>query len=217
MIETIIDIFVEMRMNANNSITEVSDDGTAEEFCIQRQRYGNDKDQSGDHDESMIKILEDLSRRQTINSTDEDPLDPIEWTVRKLIPIPETYFWDYSPNGEEGVVLDGEWKNKLPRYLKAWHRTIGMFDSGMQWIDRWIAQPVATGTGLTASRMSYVTDFMTEEEWETSRQRLRERKGRVLHDSETGDGFVMKTTAGQLVQDDDRVGLESLQISSEER
>eukprot|EP00977_Amphora_coffeiformis_P010879 scaffold2558_cov172-Amphora_coffeaeformis.AAC.10 len=203
-----------MKMNTDMSITESSDDDGSAAESSRRQHPQRGEDPHGEEEDGMLEILQDLSRRQPMNSTEEDPLDPIEWTVRKLVPIPETYFWEYSP--KQGVALSSEWKKKLPWRLKAWHRTIGTVDSGMKWMDRWIAQPVAAGTGLTAPRMSYVTDFMTEEEWEASRQRLRERKGRVLHDSETGDGLVLKTTAGQPIKED-RMGLESVQISSDER
>ena len=145
----------------------------------------DDNEDDAEAAETWAEIRRVLSRRQPIHSTEDDPLDPIEWTFRKLIPIPETYYWEYTPpssvtttttsTAQEGETQDA-WHARLPWHLKAWHRTIGAADRAMQWTDRWIAQPVAGATGLTAPRMSYVTDHMTAEEWAAARQRLRQQK-----------------------------------------
>ena len=140
----------------------------------------------------MEMINRDLTRRQPIHSNEEEPLDPLEWTVRRLIPIPETYYWDYTPPGyTNNNHHNPDWRSQLPYKLKIWHRTIGMADSILRWTDRWIAQPVAGATGLTASRLSYVTDHMTKQEWEEARNRLRARTERSLADIESGRGSVL--------------------------
>lgn len=201
-------------MSTGKSVTKTTDDGSVETSSREKARDGPRR---GEDDEDMAEIRRALSRRQPVHSTqDDDPLDPIEWTVRQLVPIPENYFWEYTPDEGTTALPADEWQKLLPWHLKTWHRTIGSLDNGMKWIDRWIAQPVANGTGLTAPRMSYVTDFMTEEEWEASRRRLRERQGRVLQDSETGDGLVLRTIGGKQIKEGS-LELESIQIESEER
>ena len=156
----------------------------------------------------MQELRRVLSRRAPIQSTPRNPMDPIEWTVRKLVPIPETYFWDYHDES-----LPPEWRHQLPWTLKAWHRTIGAADSALRWTDRWIAQPVADAMGLTAPRMAYVTDHMTEEEWQAARQRLRAQQQRVLRDSE--QGVVVTTMDGRPVEP--KLEMESNEIPVEDR
>ena len=107
-----------------------------------------------------------LSERQVVDMTDED-MDPIEWTFRKLVPIPAHYYWD---------LVDEEEKDNIPIKIKVWHKTIASLGAIQQWTDRWIARPVASGLGITSSRFQYVTDNMTEEDWKESRRIVSERK-----------------------------------------
>merc|ERR1712043_8097 len=83
---------------------------------------------------------------------DED-MDMLEWSVRKLIPIPKKYFW------EEPVNTD------LPLKTKVWHRTVGVMGSMVRLPDR-IGKPIVDNATQSSGRFSYVTSTMTKEEWE---------------------------------------------------
>ena len=199
------------------TIAESGQDGT--ERITDKDATTIVSDHNDDDDVNIDEIRKILSRRQPIHSTEEDPLDPIEWTVRKLIPIPETYFWEYEPpvsssslqhGGDESssptttstsTTTSKEWQRRLPWHLKAWHRTIGVADAAIQWTDRWVAQPVANATGLTAPYMSYVTDHMTAEEWEEARQRLRAQKRHVIQNDDSKANVIVATEEGIPVKD----------------
>jgi hypothetical protein len=140
-----------------------------------------------------------LSRRQPMPTSDDGiSLDPIEWTVRKLVPIPETYFWEYNPRDDDDDMLrddDQSWQAHLSWRLRTWHRTIGTAEATLHWMDRWIAQPVARTTGVTDSRFSDVTQYMTEEDWATARQTLAsQRRQRMQEDTEAGRDMELATT-----------------------
>lgn len=176
--------------------------------------------QEDDDDDDLVfeTIRQAVSRRQPIHSTEDDPLDPIEWTVRKLIPIPETYYWDYTPPPTTTATTTADWQAKLPWHVKAWHGAIGAADVTLQCVDRWIAQPIASAMGLTAPRMSYVTDHMTEAEWAAARQRLQAQQQRriVLQDGDGSNKMVVTNQHGKPVREQ-FVELESNEIPTEER
>ena len=163
-------------------------------------------------------IRQALILRQPLHSTPDDPLDPIEWTVRKLIPIPETYYWEYTPPAD--VAVPENWQTTLlPWHVKVWHCSIAAADAALQWTDRWIAQPVASATGLTAPRMSHVTDHMTEAEWAAARQRLRVQQcqQRWIREQHGGENkMVVMDQKGKLVAEQ-FVELESNEIPVQER
>jgi hypothetical protein len=100
-----------------------------------------------------------ISQRQVVDMSDED-MDPIEWTVRKVIPIPAEYYWD---------AVSEEQHDQVPARTKVWHKTISFLCRAHQWTERSIAKPLASSLGLTDSRFDYVVDNMTDEEWEKSR------------------------------------------------
>ena len=190
------------------------EDFTKEEGESQRTMSNDDSD------DDMTNLCRILSRRQPLISTKEDPLDPIEWTVRKIIPIPAMYYWDYDPSSsinENTKTLgsdndtasttttserqDGDtcspsnnnyWQSKLPWHLKAWHCAIYAAEISLAWTDRTVAQPIATVTGLNAPHFHYVTDHMTAEEWAAARRRLREQQQRQIVLTEDSEtGLVM--------------------------
>jgi hypothetical protein len=112
----------------------------------------------------------ELTELEEVDMTDEN-MDPIEWAVRKLIPIPKTYFWQ----------IDSVDPKELPGNLKLWHRTVGAMGSAVKFTDR-IGKQVADALGLSASRFDYVTSTMNEEDWNYSRRAVQER----LRNSEAG-------------------------------
>mmetsp|Transcript_31981 Transcript_31981/g.73502 ORF Transcript_31981/g.73502 Transcript_31981/m.73502 type:complete len:133 (-) Transcript_31981:174-572(-) len=101
----------------------------------------------------------------------EDPkMDPLEWSVRKVIPIPKAYFWETG-------------NHDLPAKTKLWHRTVGTMANVVKFVDR-IGKPVTDGLGITASRYDYVTSTMTEKQWQKARKTASERKLRSQSRSE---------------------------------
>jgi len=115
-----------------------------------------------------------VSQRHTV-SFNED-MDPIEWTVRKVVPIPAAYYWKS---------VSVEQHKDVPLKVKVWHKTIAALWGVHQWTDRRIARPVAQGLGLTDSRFDYVTDHMTAEEWERSKEMAAERRAEHEKDEPT--------------------------------
>lgn len=95
---------------------------------------------------------------------DDPRMDPLEWTVRKLIPIPKAYFWETG-------------NTDLPARTKLWHRTVGAMSRVVQFVDH-VGKPVVDFTGVTTSRYDYVTSTMTDAQKETARRTALERKER---------------------------------------
>ncbi len=90
-----------------------------------------------------------------------DPkMDPLEWGFRRVVSIPKQYYW-VSKNYD------------VPLQTKVWHRTIATLGVSLRIAEK-IGETLANAAGLNASRYEYVTDFMTEEEWETARKNAEE-------------------------------------------
>ena len=94
-----------------------------------------------------------------------DPkMDPLEWTVRKVVPIPKAYYWDTE-------------NKDLPFKTKAWHRSIHILEITVKSMEK-AGEVVANMFGLNSSRYSYVLDTMTPEERELARRINEERRER---------------------------------------
>jgi len=111
-----------------------------------------------------------------------DPMmDPLEWTVRKVIPIPRAYFWETGNN-------DLSWKVKL------WHRTVAVLGNGVKNAEA-AGEVVANTLGLNGSRYDYVYDTMTAEERQMAEQIARERRAESVNrqksDSTTDNAAVV--------------------------
>lgn len=121
------------------------------------------------------ELTKTLSKRKEIDETDE-MLDPIEWSFRKIVPIPDKYYWD---------VIEEDQENEIPRNIKIWHKTIAGLEAVYNWTEKWIAKPVAggLGLGLTTSRFSYVTETMNQDDWEDSVRIVQERKQNEAEDN----------------------------------
>jgi len=109
---------------------------------------------------------------------DED-LDMLEWMVRKVIPIPQKYFWE-SP-----VNYDVSLKTKL------WHRSVGAMGSMVRLTDR-LGKPIVDNAKQSSGRFDYVTSTMTKEEWEESKQTVEERKNQQEELTSQRKMFVKK-------------------------
>jgi hypothetical protein len=95
----------------------------------------------------------------------DEYLDPFEWTVRKLIPIPKQYYWDNE------TIVDAR---LLPTKLKLWHQSVAALGTLVRWTDR-IGKSIVDALGLTLSRFDHVTSTMTERDWDYSRRVVTER------------------------------------------
>jgi hypothetical protein len=120
------------------------------------------------------------SERHVLQLTPEEDelLDPIERTVRYLVPIPKQYYWEIqgtSPWSWSGT-------SEVPLPIRMWHQTIAICDTVGTIANNYIAQPLAGMMGLTGPRFFEVIDSMTKEEMEESARRVRARaeEDRVL-------------------------------------
>jgi len=100
-------------------------------------------------------------------------MDPLEWSVRKTVPIPKKYYFE---TGNYDVSFQ----------TKAWHRTIqamGMTLRGVENVGGFFAGIL----GLTNSRYDDVIAYMSEEELEQAREtakRDKEKRKAFLKDKE---------------------------------
>jgi hypothetical protein len=142
------------------------------------------------HTYSPQELQKVISQRQVVDMSDED-MDPIEWTVRKVIPIPAEFYWDVVPEEQHG---------QIPVRTKIWHKTIALLWGAHQWTERSVAKPLASALGLTDSRFDYVVDNMTDKEWEESRamvaaRRAQGKKEELQSKQDVEDGTEVSTSS----------------------
>lgn len=113
-----------------------------------------------------------MRERQVWHLTPEEDemLDPIERTVRYVVPIPAQYYWD--------VVAQSDRWAEIPTSIKVWHTTIASCAAFNSWTNNRIAQPLASFLGLTGPRFFEVLDGMTAAEMDQSARRMRARRSR---------------------------------------
>merc|ERR1719242_2985632 len=116
-----------------------------------------------------IENSENIPEEMQLEEVDmNDPkMDPLEWSVRKIIPIPKKYYWE-SENSTS---------NELPVKVKAWHHTVATLGHVTRFAEK-CGEFTANAIGLTSSRYSYVTDTMTKDQWRESRMVAADRKSR---------------------------------------
>ena len=130
--------------------------------------------------ETPEQLIEILCETNEVDLTAED-MDPLEWTFRKVVPIPKYYYWDIVKNPDD--------KSLVPNRIKLWHTSIASMTSAFQWTEQRIGMPLARTLGLTSPRFNDVTMFMTRDDWReskrivTNRNRRREQESLVVHDS----------------------------------
>ena len=95
---------------------------------------------------------------------DDEMMDPMEWTVRKILPIPKKYFWEGGGENEE----------KLSFRTKLWHRGVAIMGRGLRWAE-FAGEVLSNVFGINSSRYQYVMDGMSEEDWERARRVNEER------------------------------------------
>lgn len=126
---------------------------------------------------SHSELISMLSERHVLNlSPEEDELlDPIERTVRFIVPIPKHYYWDVvvaAAQNEHPAVST----NEIPWSIKVWHHAIASCATVGAMADAYVAQPIASFFGLTGPRFHEVLNSMTQEEMEDSARSIRERR-----------------------------------------
>ena len=91
-------------------------------------------------------------------------MDPLEWSVRKTIPIPKKYYWE---TGNYDVSAK----------TKAWHRTVQSLGIAVRGAEK-VGGFFVSLLGLNNSRFDDVTAYMTDEEWEIAKENARKDKER---------------------------------------
>jgi hypothetical protein len=162
------------------------DSPTAEEYTSENKSNGKlNGEQLPKRKFSPQELHKVISQRQVVDMSDED-MDPIEWTVRKLIPIPVEYYWN---------IVSEEQHSQVPARTKIWHKTISFLCGAQQWTERSVAKPLAASMGLTGSRFDYVVDNMTDNEWEKSRARVAERRSQLQSKPDVEVGTEVSTSS----------------------
>lgn len=114
--------------------------------------------------EQVCNEEDDVPIELKLEDFDEnDPdMDPLEWSTRKIVPIPQAYYWQTG-------------NYDLPTRVKAWHLSIYALGSLTRCAEC-VGGVIADLTGLNGSEFDYVTSTMTPEEWEISRRNLAQRQ-----------------------------------------
>mmetsp|Transcript_22697 Transcript_22697/g.46746 ORF Transcript_22697/g.46746 Transcript_22697/m.46746 type:complete len:225 (-) Transcript_22697:185-859(-) len=113
-------------------------------------------------------------------------LDPLEYTFRRLVPIPKVYFWetaDQSNNHHES----------LPFKIKLWHNTIYYLSLCLKKAEAG-GEIIANIFGLNNSEFDYVMNAMTEEEWRMSRENVERRleESRANREKREGEEEIVR-------------------------
>jgi hypothetical protein len=142
--------------------------------------FSNDSVVQQEQQHSASELYTLCSERHVLQLTPEEDelLDPIERTIRYLVPIPKQYYWKIlgtSPWSWSGT-------SEVPLSIRLWHQTIASCDTVGTIVNDYVGQPLAGMMGLTGPRFFEVIDSMTEEEMEESERRIRARaeQDRVL-------------------------------------
>lgn len=121
-------------------------------------------------DASEIKVNAD-GEEITVDELDEveempdnPDMDPMEYTVRKVLPIPKKYFWETDRD-----------PSQLPLRTKMWHRSVAVLGK-MLYVAEYAGEVIAQVFGLNESRYQYVMDNMTKEDWEKAQKVNEERE-----------------------------------------
>jgi len=93
---------------------------------------------------------------------DDPDLDPLEWSVRKVLPIPKKYFWETG-------------NDNLDLRTRVWHRSVWFLGQALG-VAEYCGEVVANLLGINESRYQYVMDSMSEGDWEKARKVNEERE-----------------------------------------
>ena len=121
---------------------------------------------------SREELLKLVTQRDVLDPTEvqDDMVDPIERTVRAIVPIPKYYYWDIC-NTDADI-------KEIPKTIQLWHSAIYSCNVIGQWTTKNVGLPIASALGLTSSRFHEVIDQMSPQELDESRQQVKERRER---------------------------------------
>ena len=111
-----------------------------------------------------------LTERHQVDMERED-MDPLEWSVRKVVPIPAHYYWDVVPEDKDGTM-----QTEIPRSIRWWHNSVHAMANALEWTEQKVGLPLGRRLGLLSPRMSDVTMFMSDDDWKKSERIVTERK-----------------------------------------
>jgi hypothetical protein len=148
-----------------------------------------------------------VSERYVLQLTPEQDelLDPLERCFRYWIPIPKHYYWqvvaannynirNQSRDTTQETKVD-ESTIVIPRAIRYWHNAIYWGSRILDGLTHKVAEPLASGLGITQSRFAYVLDQMTPEEYEASRARAQQQRQERQQQVELMEGGSMVETA----------------------
>ena len=147
------------------------------------QVYDEDTDNIGYHDAPQRLPIE--YQLHEVDLTNPD-MDPLEYTFRRYVPIPKAYFWDTADDSNDH-------HSNLPFRIKLWHRTIFYLGWCLKQAEAG-GEMVANILGLNSGQFDYVTETMTEEEWDHSRVVVERRREeiRAREEREKGEEEVVR-------------------------
>jgi hypothetical protein len=183
-------IFTEQNNHVDeNNIKYDDEDANADEDPLKEQQVQQQQHEAKtEPPKSKDELIRMLSERHILQLTPEEDelLDPIERTVRYLIPIPKYYYWDVmkehaNHNSTKNSEVPNEaiiTSDQIPYTIRSWHTIINLCDRIGTWTNTHIAQPIASYTGLTGPRFHEVLTSMTPQEMQQSQRIVHERQVR---------------------------------------
>lgn len=145
------------------------------------QHEHEDKDNSRSNDNPSQIPLPIEYQLDEVNLNDPD-MDPLEYTFRKYFPIPRAYFWDTASEANQQ-------NQNLPLRVKLWHNAIYYLGRCLRAAEAG-GEVVANILGVNSGPFDYVTENMTEQEMERSREILESRREKQAESERRKEGFV---------------------------
>lgn len=181
-------------MDENNDIMQDIDmEDNVEPLASKNESSVGENDEGGEDSEEATPI-----ELQCEEVDMNDPcMDPLEWSVRKVIPIPKQYYWETSPTSpstspttERSTPID---TNTLSKRTKLWHNTVYALGKTLHGAEA-AGGVIASFLGINrASRFDYVTSTLTPEQWEQAEKNAQEqKKKRAEYLKELEEEQVMK-------------------------
>ena len=164
-------------MNSNNMTLTTTMSPTRDEDPLQAATTTTQTTTQTTSFNSTEEMIEYLQKTQVVDMNDET-MDPLEWSFRKMVPIPEHFYWD--------VVSSEEEQRCIPTRIRFWHRSLYTLSRVSQWTDDHIGQPLARTLGLHTPRSSDVTMFMSDDDWKRSQRIVMERQKNQEANEEEG-------------------------------
>ena len=133
----------------------------------QQQHNNNDSNSNNSSSDNSLSLPIEYQLYDEVDITNPN-MDPLEYTVRKYIPIPKAYFWDTTNEMNE-------YNTQLPPRIKAWHYSIYYLGEVLKKAEAG-GEIVANILGLNSGPFDYVTDHMTSEQMAQSQANVDRRR-----------------------------------------